>query len=36
MISIKGELADLIKQRNQRTPEQWKELDNLIWEKFAM
>ncbi len=35
MISIKGELADLIKQRNKRTPVQWKKLDDLIWEKFA-
>ena len=35
MNSIKGELAEYIKKRNKRTPEQWKTLDEIIWEKFA-
>jgi len=35
MISIKGELAEYLKKRNERTPEQWESLDRIIWEKFA-
>ena len=35
MNSIKGELAEYIKKRNERTPEQWETLDEIIWERFA-
>ena len=35
MNSIKGELAEYIKKRNKRTPEQWEALDKIIWDKFA-
>ncbi len=35
MNSIKGELAEYIKSRNERTPEQWETLDEIIWKKFA-